>query len=182
MKRGRPNKSIVRERMQQIVDAIGVTYGYEIFKVYAAAFSPIDIRSMYYHLRKGVALDEFALVGVKEEKGAFTWGDISIRRYYVLGPEAKERATEELRQVSKSLGLKMREPKDAVDWNEVLKERAGVLKKEYAELMKAKAPSAEQLQKLSMKASRLFDWFSEKKVKTKELEDLLNSLKNILGK
>jgi len=110
-KRGRPRKSLIRERMQTIVDALGVTYGYEIYKVYQDAYTSVDLRSMYYHLRKGLVLEEFEEVGVQEVKGEFTWGDTSIRKYYILGPAAKERADDGLHIVVKNFGAELPGPK-----------------------------------------------------------------------
>lgn len=107
---GRPVKSKIRDRMQEIVDALGVTYGYEIYKVYQDAFEPIDLRSMYYHLNKGVSLKEFKEIGVEVVKGNFTWGDKGIRKYYVLGENSTERASDDIHIIIKTLGLKYRKP------------------------------------------------------------------------
>lgn len=106
MPSGRPPKSIIRDRMSEILAALGTSYGYEIYKVYTAAFSKISLRSMYYHLKKGVELGEFALVGVREEKGDYTWGDATTRCYYVLGKNEKGGLSEELIHVIEELGLK----------------------------------------------------------------------------
>ncbi len=107
---GRPVKSKIRDRMQMVVDALGVSYGYEIFKVYQDAFESIDLRSMYYHLNKGVMLGEFKEIGVEVVKGNFTWGDKSIRKYYVLGENAKQKASDDIHIIIKTLGLKYRKP------------------------------------------------------------------------
>lgn len=170
--RGRPIKSLIRERMQQIVDALGVSYGYEIYKVYEGAFSPIDLRSMYYHLRKGVELDEFALVGMKEEKGAFTWGDFSLRRYYVLGPAAEEKANDDLHIIVKTLGLGYREPKDYVDWVKFLKEKAQQWRQEFVVITKTKKPNLNMLEGLDKKIISAVGWFRGKKIEVKELDSL----------
>ena len=108
MPRGRPPKSIIRERMGEILNVLGVSYGYEIYKMYGAAFSKISMRSMYYHLSKGVGLKEFVLVGAREEKGDYTWGDKSFRRYYILSKEKKHILNEELVRIRDALGLKKR--------------------------------------------------------------------------
>ena len=105
--RGRPKGSVIRDRMQEIVALLGVSYGYEIYKAYTAAFSKINIRSMYYHLSKGVELGEFVLAGAKKEQGAYTWGDRTTRMYYVLGPEGKQTESEELPEVLKEVGLNL---------------------------------------------------------------------------
>ncbi len=107
-KRGRPVKSIVRDRMKEILLILGNSYGYEIYKVYTAAFSKITIRSMYYHLDKGVELGEFNLVGVKEERGDYTWGDRTTRRYYNLGKKVEGKINDELLKITEEMGLKKR--------------------------------------------------------------------------
>ena len=174
--RGRPVKSVVRERMEQIVDALGVTYGYEVFKVYTDAFAPIDLRSMYYHLNKGLGLGVFELVGVRSEKGNFTWGDVSVRRYYILGPSAAGKATDDLHIIVKTLGLNYREPKDYVDWQQLLKERAAAVASEVEVLLRAKKPSLVVINNLNKKLSSLIGWFEEKKINTKGLEELRGKL------
>ncbi len=181
MGRGRPAKSLIRERMQQVVDALGVSYGYEIYKVYEAAFSPIELRAVYYHLNSGVARGEFELVGVKLERGAYTWGDVSMRRYYILGPEAQERAKEELHVVVKGLGMKHKDPKDYVDWNAVLKEKTQTLLDEFARLTKVKVPNIEALGRLNKQINAALGWFEENKIKTKELENLIKEVQRFLG-
>ena len=179
---GRPIKSLIRDRMQQIVDALGVSYGYEIFKVYEGAFSPIDLRSMYYHLRKGMDLDVFELVGVKAEKGAYTWGDFSMRRYYVLGPAATENANDDLHIIVKTLGFGYREPKDYVDWARLLKEKMSVWKQELSAIIKTKNPRPHLLKKLEIKTSASVDWFRKKKIDTKDLESLRAEIQRFLEK
>lgn len=179
---GRPIKSLIRDRMQQIVDALGVSYGYEIFKVYEGAFSPIDLRSMYYHLRKGVDLDVFELVGVKEEKGAYTWGDYSMRRYYVLGPAATEKASDDLHIIVKTLGLSYREPKDYVDWVKLLKEKTNMWRQELSTTTKTKKPSLYVLKKLDQKTSASVEWFRKKKIDIKDLESLRVEIQRFLEK
>jgi len=108
--RGRPVKSVIRERMQQIVDSLGSAYGYEIYKVYKQVFEPVDVRSMYYHLKKGVALGEFKQVGAKQEAGPFTWGRESTHIYYVLGDAASHKGNTELKNKVKELGYEQRNP------------------------------------------------------------------------
>ena len=180
MGRGRKAGSVARDRMQQVVDALGVSYGYEIFKAYEAAFSPIELRSVYYHLNKGIGLEEFELVGVKAEKGPFTWGDISIRRYYILGPEAKEHASEELRTVVNEAGLKRRDPKEYVDWEKVFVERFEILNKEFSILIKARPVDPEKLSAFNNKLSLFYDWFKGNKVKINDLEVLIREVSKVL--
>ncbi|MFO7872169.1 MAG: hypothetical protein R6U26_00830 [Candidatus Undinarchaeales archaeon] len=136
MGRGRPPNSPVRDRMQMIVDALGVTYGYEIHKAYEEIFEPIELRSMYYHLKKGVELNQFEEVGVEKVKGPFTWGDVSIRKYYILGPEAEKRATAEVQKVIENGDFERKEPKDFVSWDKVINDYKEKLEKEIKKKMK----------------------------------------------
>ncbi len=167
--------------MQQIVDALGVSYGYEIYKVYEGAFSPIDLRSMYYHLRKGVDLGEFELVGVKEERGVFTWGALSMRRYYITGPNASERANDDLHIIVKTLGFGYRELDKYVDWGGFLKEKTQQLKQEFMSITKTKKPNKNSLENLDKKIVSLTEWFKEKKINTKELDFLRENLQKFIG-
>ena len=107
-KRGRPVKSTIRDRMKEVLAVLGVSYGYEIYKVYRAAFSKITIRSMYYHLNKGVEIGEFDLVEVKEEKGNYTWGDRTTRRYYTLGEKIEVKINDDLLKIVQEMGLRKR--------------------------------------------------------------------------
>lgn len=134
MGRGRPAKSKIRERMQSIVDALGVTYGYEIHQVYEKTYGPVDLRSMYYHLSKGTDLGEFEEVGIEKAKGAYTWGDESTRKYYILGPKAKKEASEEVLGVVESMDIKKRKPKNFVEWEDVAKKYAEQLREAVSNL------------------------------------------------
>jgi hypothetical protein len=95
--------------MQQIVDALGKAYGYEVYKIYTNVFEPVSIRSMYYHFRRGVELGEFINVGQKQEKGPYTWGRESTHIYYSLGDAANHKANVELQKQVKDLGFGKRE-------------------------------------------------------------------------
>jgi len=56
MKKGRPVKSEIRQNMVEILHFIPKAYGYELYKVYVAIFPKVTLRSIYYHLKKGVDL------------------------------------------------------------------------------------------------------------------------------
>lgn len=108
--RGRPIRSAIRDRMQQIVDSLGAAYGYEIFKVYQSVFEPVSVRSMYYHLKRGVQLNEFKELGQKQEQGPYTWGRESTHIYYSLGDSASHRGNADLQAKVKTLGYEKRDP------------------------------------------------------------------------
>jgi hypothetical protein len=64
-------------------------YGYEIYKAYKSIFPKATMRSIYYHLKKGVALGEFKVEKIKKEQGDYSWGSEAEKIYYALGQEAK---------------------------------------------------------------------------------------------
>jgi len=47
------------------------------------------MRSIYYHLNKGVKLEEFKVEKIKTEQGDYSWGGQAEKIYYTLGPNAK---------------------------------------------------------------------------------------------
>ena len=64
-------------------------YGYEIYKIYREIFPTVTMRSIYYHLKKGVELEEFRVAQIKSEKGNYSWGLQAEKIYYALGKNAK---------------------------------------------------------------------------------------------
>lgn len=87
-RKGRPLKSIVRQRIANILSHLGSAYGYQIYQLYVQVYPPVTMRNIYYHLNKGVQTNEFE-VEVKEEKGDYSWGSEVERKYFRLGPNAK---------------------------------------------------------------------------------------------
>ena len=87
--RGRPVYSRIRQNMVDILYFLGKGYGYQIHKIYKKIFDSITPEVVYYHLKKGVALEEFELVEIKTEKGNFSWGNRAEKSYYSLGKNAK---------------------------------------------------------------------------------------------
>ena len=88
-KRGRPIKSEIRQNIVEILYFLGKGYGYDIYKVYRAVFPKVTMRSIYYHLKKGIQLGEFEVESVEKEKGDFSWGTEVEKIYYKLGKKAK---------------------------------------------------------------------------------------------
>jgi len=68
---------------------MGKGYGYDIYRVYCALFPKVTLRSIYYHLRKGVSLEEFQIEKVVTEHGDYSWGKEVEKIYYALGKNAK---------------------------------------------------------------------------------------------
>ena len=60
--RGRPVKTIIRERIATILGQVGSSYGYEIFKTYRKIFGKVSLRNLYYNLKKGLKTGEFIIV------------------------------------------------------------------------------------------------------------------------
>ncbi len=89
MPRGRPVKSQIRQNIVEILYFLGEAHGYEIYKIYKAIFPKVSMRSIYYHLKKGVALEEFKIKQIKQEKGEYSWGSQAEKIYYSLGSKAK---------------------------------------------------------------------------------------------
>lgn len=89
MARGRPISSQIRQNIIEILFYLKKGYGYSIARIYNEIFPPVHIRSIYYHLRKGVATKEITLEEIKEEKGDFSWGNKVEKIYYTLGPESR---------------------------------------------------------------------------------------------
>lgn len=96
--KGRPIHSMIRKNILEILNVMKKAYGYEIYTHYLNLFPKTHLRSIYYHLKKGVELNEIILHEIKEEKGQYSWGDKSERVYYSLGREAQIR---DLKKVEK---------------------------------------------------------------------------------
>ena len=98
MTRGRPVKSQIRQNMIEIVNFLGKAYGYDIYKVYVKVYPKVTLRSIYYHLKKGVQIDEFKVDKVQKEKGNYSWGPEAEKIYYSLGPKAKPKIDQKVKK------------------------------------------------------------------------------------
>jgi len=98
-KRGRPVYSKIRQNIVEILYVLGKAYGYEIYKSYIRIFPKVTMRSIYYHLNKGVVLREFKVDEIKLEKGDYSWGEAARKIYYALGPNAKPMAENRVREI-----------------------------------------------------------------------------------
>jgi len=163
---GRPSGSVIRSRVQQIIDALGVTYGYEIFKIYNDAFEPIDIRAIYYHLNKGVENGEFVETEQKASSGAFTWGEMSMRKYYTLGLNATEHAHDDLHIIIKTLGFEYKDPDTLLNWNKISKNKLDKYTKDLEMLIKRRGfkrmENQKKLEKLLTKIDAVIGILSNK--------------------
>lgn len=97
MVRGRPIGSVVRNNIIEILYFLGSAHGYHIYKVYKNVYSPVTLRAIYYHLKKGLETEELAVADIQKEKGDFSWGTEAEKTYYKLGKRAKPKIDERLK-------------------------------------------------------------------------------------
>lgn len=89
VKRGRPVHSQVRQNIIEILNFMGRGYGYQIYTIYRGAYGPVTLRLIYYHLKKGVQLDELKVEKIEKVKGEYSWGGETEKIFYKLGSNAK---------------------------------------------------------------------------------------------
>ena len=115
MPRGRPVRSEIRQNIIEILYFLGEGYGYQVAKIYNEIFPGVTQRSIYYHLRKGVQIEEFEVHKVKVEKGDYSWGDSVEKIYYTLGgqaePRGKKRVQKHLEGMKLEVKVNTEEPK-----------------------------------------------------------------------
>lgn len=97
MKRGRPVSSEIRQNIIEILSNIGKGYGYQISKLYQQIFPHCTREVIYYHLKKGVDLEEIEIKEVKKEKGEYSWGSDVTKTYYALGKNAKPKGDDRVK-------------------------------------------------------------------------------------
>ncbi len=96
--KGRPIGSIIRQNIIEILYFMGNGYGYDIYKAYMDIFPKVTMRSVYYHLRKGLELGEFKIYKAGKEKGDYSWGSEAEKVYYELGNSAKPLGKENVKE------------------------------------------------------------------------------------
>ncbi len=101
MGRGRPIKSAIRQNIVEIINVKGELYGYDIYRIYREIFPSVTLRSIYYHLKKGISTGEFIVKEVKKEKGNFSWGTETEKIYYTLGPKAQPKGDQRVKEYFK---------------------------------------------------------------------------------
>jgi hypothetical protein len=94
----RPVRSQIRQNIVEILNYLGEGYGYDIYKIYREVFPHCTQKSIYYHLKKGIATKEFKIVKIEREKGDFSWGGEVEKIYYVLGENAKPKGEEKVKE------------------------------------------------------------------------------------
>jgi len=89
MPRGRPVRSQIRQNIVEILYFTNSGSGYDTYKIYKAVYPKATMRSIYYHLKKGVETKEFKVEKIEKVKGDYSWGPEAEKIYYSLGPNAK---------------------------------------------------------------------------------------------
>ena len=97
MPRGRPVRSEIRQNIVEILFFMKEGYGYGVYKYYVAIFPKVTMRSIYYHLKRGISLGEFKISKVEMEKGDYSWGGEAEKTYYALGEKAKPLGNEKVK-------------------------------------------------------------------------------------
>jgi len=97
MPRGRPIQSEIRQNIIEILYFMGKGYGYDIYKAYINLFPKVTMRSIYYHLKKGVALGEFKVDKIQKESGNYSWGSEAEKVYYILGDKAQPKINKKVK-------------------------------------------------------------------------------------
>ena len=98
MPRGRPINSEVRNNIIEILYFLGKAYGYDIYKHYIELFPKTTMRNIYYHLKKGVSLEELKVEKIQKEEGNYSWGTTAEKIYYKLGPNANPKINEKVKE------------------------------------------------------------------------------------
>lgn len=98
MNRGRPVQSKIRQNIVEILYFLKSAYGYDIYKIYIEIFPSVTMRSIYYHLKKGLDLKEFKISKIKSEKGNYSWGPEAEKIYYKLDINARPQIDKRVKQ------------------------------------------------------------------------------------
>ena len=103
MARGRPIGSDIRNHMIDILFHLKKAYGYEIYHHYIEIFPKVTLRVIYYHLKKGTALEEFILEKVETIQGNYSWGPSAEKLFYTLGSNAEVTRNKDVEDYFKKL-------------------------------------------------------------------------------
>ena len=96
-KLGRKPKSDIRDEMVELLYFMKEAYGYELYKKYCKVYDKkISMRSVYYHLNKGVELGIFNLKEIRDVKGDFSWGSGVKQVIFQLGSNAQPKISKDV--------------------------------------------------------------------------------------
>jgi len=106
MPRGRPLSSQIRQNVVEILYFLGKAHGYGVYKVYREVFPKATMRSIYYHLKKGLQTEEFKIEKIQMEKGNYSWGSEAEKTYYALGKKASPKIDQKVKKYLDKLSQK----------------------------------------------------------------------------
>ncbi len=109
---GRPLKSKIRDNIEQLLYYLKEADGYSLYKWYSDIFGKVNIRSIYYHLKKGCEIGIFRVKEIKQEKGDYSWGDYSKKIKYELTKKAGPKPDKRLKNKINNIKSKRRKIKD----------------------------------------------------------------------
>ena len=92
-KRGRKPNSEIRSNIVELLHFFGEGYGYDLYKKYVKAYGKVSMRSVYYHLRKGVELGTFRVKTIESVAGNYSWGPKAQRVVFSLGAQAEPKGS-----------------------------------------------------------------------------------------
>ena len=95
---GRPVRSQIRQNIVEILHVLRNGYGYEISKIYRQIFPKATVRSMYYHLRKGLETKEFKVERIEKSKGEYSWGSEAEKTIYSLAENAQPKGDSRVKE------------------------------------------------------------------------------------
>lgn len=98
MPRGRPVRSQIRQNIIELLYFISSSSGYDLYKAYVAIYPKVTMRSIYYHLKKGLSLGEFKIDRIQKVQGDYSWGPEAEKTFYALGPNAKPRMDQRVKE------------------------------------------------------------------------------------
>ena len=96
--RGRKPQSQIRQNIIEMLYFLKEAYGYDIYRNYVNIFPKVTMRSIYYHLKKGVDLGEIKVSRIEKSKGDYSWGPEAEKIYYSNGENAKPTANSRVKE------------------------------------------------------------------------------------
>ena len=96
-KLGRKPNSQIREDIVDLLHFLKEAYGYELYKKYCKVYDKkVSMRSIYYHLNKGVELGIFNLKEIRNVSGDFSWGSGAKQVIFELGTNAQPKMSQDV--------------------------------------------------------------------------------------
>ncbi|MCA9477792.1 MAG: hypothetical protein KC535_01460 [Nanoarchaeota archaeon] len=95
---GRPARSVVRDRLAEMLFIAGKLTAYDAHKHYQQLFSSATQRNIYYQLRRGVDLGLFNIADVVQEEGEYSWGPTTRKVYFELAKAASVQFNKQIKE------------------------------------------------------------------------------------